>query len=118
MRPMRRRLAVAVFAAVAASATAAPRDPNAAYKDLVAAYAAGERAAAVAGIGDLEHDAIRSGVKSLAGHVPLTLMAAVMLHTDRRLLERHVPAGADGTAHPVCAESEHARHALHAVQLL
>src|SRR5687768_1472900 len=88
MRSMRRRLAVAVFTAFAASATAAPPDPNTAYKDLVAAYAAGNRAAAVAGVGDLDEDAIRSGVESLAQHPPRTLLAAVMLHTDRRLIAR------------------------------
>jgi tetratricopeptide (TPR) repeat protein len=83
--------AACVAAALAGgAASAAPPDPNAAYKKLVATYAAGHRAAAVAGIGALDDDALRAGVESVRYHPPRYLLAVLLLHTDRRLLGRSV----------------------------
>ena len=72
----------------AGPSSAAPPDPNARYKELVAAYAAGDRAAAVAGIGALDDDELRSGVEGIREDSPRLLLAALLLHTDRRLLTR------------------------------
>jgi tetratricopeptide (TPR) repeat protein len=102
MPKMRRRIAAAcVASALAAAPASAERpDPNARYKELVAAYAAGNRAAAVAGIGDLDADALRSGVESVREYAPRLLLAVLMLHTDRRLLERGAPDAIETT--PAC----------------
>lgn len=103
---MRRRTAAASLAVVLAAppARAAPVDPNARYKELVAAYAAGERARAVAEVGDLDQDALRSGVEAVREYPPRLLLAALLLHTDRRLLERGAMDAAETT--PLC-ESAH-----------
>jgi tetratricopeptide (TPR) repeat protein len=87
-----------------APAAAAPVDPNARYKELAAAYAAGNRAVAVAGIGTLDDDALRGGVESIRNQPPHLLLAALMLHTDRRLLER---GGRVGTETPPACQSPH-----------
>jgi tetratricopeptide (TPR) repeat protein len=84
-------------------AAAAPPDPNARYKELVAAYAAGGRAAAVAGIGTLDDDALRAGVESVRGYPARLLRAALMLHTDRRLLEER---SADTETAPGCESAQ------------
>jgi tetratricopeptide (TPR) repeat protein len=108
----------ATFLAIAvgiAPASAAPPDPNARYKELVAAYAGGDRAAAVAGVGSLDDDALRNGVESLRDQSPRVLLAALMLHTDRRLLERPTPDAAERT--PAC-ESAHTEPAWRVAQYL
>ena len=115
MRGMRRRLAVALFTGIATSAAAAPPDPNAPYKELVSAYAAGNRATAVAGLGALDEDALRAGAASLAGQPPGLLLAALMLHTDRRLLERGTPETPETI--PVCT-SAHVGPSLRLAQQL
>src|SRR5688572_21989330 len=115
MRAMRRRLAVALFAALAASSEAAGRAPRAAYEGLVSAYAAGDRARAVAGVGDLDQDALRAGGERLEGAPPRTLLAAVMLHTDRRLVARRFTDAPE--TRPAC-DSVQTEPAWRAAQLL
>ena len=75
------------FTLAASSSSAAPPDPNAYYKSLVASYADGDRAAAVAGIGTLDQHELRAGVESARGYPSRLLLAALLMHTDRRLLE-------------------------------
>ena len=94
-----RHLFLIALAAVAIGAAPAPPDPNAPYKAAVAAYAAGDRAAAVAAIGALDDDALRAGVESVRDQPPGLLLAALMLHTDRRLLEGR---SADTETRPSC----------------
>ena len=89
------------------------------YIELVTAYAAGDRSGAVAGIGTLDEEAVRFGLASLRGRPLRLARAALMLHTDRRHLERFVPGRNEVTSVQVqCAESAHVRYALQAAQIL
>ena len=122
---MRRQVAAAVVAIAldaapaAALLPAAPSLPPDLYIGVVMAYAAGDRAHAIARLGTLDEGVIRFGLAALRERPPHLARAAVMLHTDRRHLERLVPPEGEGAgARPQCAESAHARHALEAVQLL
>lgn len=104
-------------AAIAAALGIAPVPPlpGGRYTELVLSYASPQRAEAVAGIGALDEDALRSGVEGLRGQPAPLLRAALMLHTDRRLLER--PALDATETIPAC-ESIHTQPAAHAAQLL
>lgn len=113
---MGHRIAAASIAtALGIAPSAAPPLSAARYIELVNAYAAGDRAVAVAGLGALDEGSVRSGIQSLRGQSLTLVRAAVMLHTDRRLLERGAPDGPETT--PAC-ESAHTGPAWQAVQLL
>ena len=112
------RIAAPSWIAIAlgiAPVSAAPPDPAARYVELVAAYAAGDRAVAVAGLGTIDESAIGSGMERLRGQSPTLVRAAAMLHTDRRLLERGSPDTPE--TRPNC-ESSHTKPAWQAVQFL
>jgi tetratricopeptide (TPR) repeat protein len=117
---MRRRVAAALVAIAAGVAlpAAAPL-PADLYLGLVTAYAGGDRAGAVDGVGRLDAAAIRFGLASVRDRPSQLARAALMLHTDRHLLERLVPRGDGRTGLKVeCRETPHAKHALQAAQVL
>lgn len=108
-------LVSASLAIALALAPARKPGPVERYVELVAAYARGDRAVAVAGVGALSQETIRLGLDRLQAEHPFLSRAAVMLHTDRRLLERQERDAAE--SEPACA-SEQTRPAWEAAQLL
>jgi hypothetical protein len=120
---------VAIVALFGAEALAAAQ--SASYIDLVGRYAAGDRAAAVAELAGLtdgqlvkELEALRQRVNAGASCPscppsvdPVTLRAAVMLHTDRDELERR-PLQIGGERAPTCGPPTQAWLAERAASLL
>jgi len=97
-------------------ATAVWAGPTPRYARIVALYESGDRAAAVSEIGEVSDDDLRRELKELRktlgpGAPPcrpcereISLHAALMLHTDRALLERQPQAAGE----PQCVTSFHA----------
>jgi tetratricopeptide (TPR) repeat protein len=111
----RRRILLASLAAslLAARVSAQrPPVPGDLYVGLVTAYASGDRAGAVAGLGPLDAAAIRFGLATVRERPTQLARAALMLHTDRHLLESR-PGGK-----VTCGDTPHAKHALQAAEIL
>jgi tetratricopeptide (TPR) repeat protein len=123
--PVRRPAAalLLVFAAAPARATVGQR-----YVQIVALYAAGDRAAAVSQVGELSDHALERAIKELRRTLgpgapdcplcdqPVSLHAALMLHTDRALTERRQLRQHEDE--PVCADSIHLRAATEIAEIL
>jgi tetratricopeptide (TPR) repeat protein len=125
--PVRRPAAAAALLLVCAAAPARATVGKD-YAQIVALYASGDRDAAVSQVGEISHDELDREIKELRKTLgpgapdcplcdqPLSLHAALMLHTDRALAERRQPRQ-DGDE-SACADSIHLRAATEIAEIL
>jgi tetratricopeptide (TPR) repeat protein len=120
---VRRAAAILLLAAAPTPATVGQR-----YAQIVALYASGERAAAVSQVREIPEDELKREVKELRNtqgpgapdcplcDQPVSLHAALMLHTDRALADRRPPLQAEDE--PSCLDSIHLRIAEEIAEVL
>jgi tetratricopeptide (TPR) repeat protein len=123
------RLLVALLLLLAAAPARAAVECR--YARIVALYASGDRAAAVSQVGELPDDELKCEINELrrqlgpngpgsavcsACNEPVSLLAALMLHTDRALAERlQLRQDED---EPACADSIHLKAAAQIAEIL